>query len=167
MALRAGRVGVNPSEVDTNGKIKQSGGDYYTKEETNAEINKVANDIDIRYNNETGLPEWKERGADTFNPFSSGSSIEDYTKEETIRANTYTCNKDYGDSIVIVNTYQYDDMPLTLNGQAVSPIFTKYPTANGNCGLSMFHIEDLKNNDVLTFSSVIYNDRVSITILYK
>ena len=29
--------------------------------------------LDIRYNSETGLPEWKERGADTFNPFKSTS----------------------------------------------------------------------------------------------
>lgn len=31
--------------------------------------------LDIRYNSETGQPEWKERGADTFNPFSSKASI--------------------------------------------------------------------------------------------
>ena len=29
--------------------------------------------LDIRYNTETGKPEWKERGADTFTPFSSGT----------------------------------------------------------------------------------------------
>lgn len=25
--------------------------------------------VDIRYNSETGAPEWSERGADTFHPF--------------------------------------------------------------------------------------------------
>lgn len=77
MALKAGRVGVSPSEVDVNGKIKGGGStDVYTKEETNAEINKVADNIDIKYNSDTGKPEWRERGADTFNPFSSGVEID-------------------------------------------------------------------------------------------
>ena len=37
-------------------------------------INSGLSDIDVRYNSETGAPEWSPRGADTFHPFSSGKA---------------------------------------------------------------------------------------------
>ena len=37
-------------------------------------INSGLSDIDVRYNAETGAPEWSPRGADTWSPFSSGKA---------------------------------------------------------------------------------------------
>lgn len=38
----------------------------------NASLTENLNDISLRYNTTSSRPEWKERGADTWNPFSSG-----------------------------------------------------------------------------------------------
>ena len=41
------------------------------------QLNSSLDDIDIRYNSTTGQPEWRERGAGSFVPFSSGSKAEE------------------------------------------------------------------------------------------
>ena len=38
-------------------------------------INSGLSDIDVRYNAETGAPEWSPRGADTWSPFNGNSKI--------------------------------------------------------------------------------------------
>lgn len=45
-------------------------------------LNSSLRDIDLRYNATDAVPEWKERGADTWRPFSSGPSL-DYGIEIT------------------------------------------------------------------------------------
>ena len=48
---------------------------FYAKNSNLSErINSGLSDIDVRYNSETGAPEWSPRGADTFHPFSSGKA---------------------------------------------------------------------------------------------
>lgn len=77
MSLRAGRVGVSPSEVDELGHIKNggAGGDSYTKEEADNKFAKKTNltannkEFQFAYDSETGSYGYKAGGADTFHPF--------------------------------------------------------------------------------------------------
>lgn len=66
MALKAGRVGVLPSEVDTNGKIKQGGGD----------IEKVKEQIStFSFRDNEGQPQYKATEDGEWVNFSSGGGM--------------------------------------------------------------------------------------------
>lgn len=79
MALAAGRVGVNPDQVDSNGRIKNAGGpvDAYTKSETDTLLEAKANQSDLKANGKKfvfaysgGQYGYKAGTNGTFHPFS-------------------------------------------------------------------------------------------------
>lgn len=54
--------------ITTSTSVTEEG--YAADATTVAALNESLGGLDIRFNSETGKPEWKERGADSFNPFS-------------------------------------------------------------------------------------------------
>lgn len=72
--------------------------------------------LSIRFNSETGKPEWKERGADTFNPFSGNSN---FTITVVIVARArYTGNNFVAGSITITRTIRYENGELVYSTDA-------------------------------------------------
>ncbi len=63
---------------------------------TNAKVNELnsgLSDIDVRYNSETGAPEWSPRGADTWSPFRNEPVL--LWKGTGAKQNNITCTFDY------------------------------------------------------------------------
>lgn len=57
------------------------------------QINSGLSDIDVRYNSETGAPEWSPRGADTWSPFRNEPVL--LWKGTGAKQNNITCTFDY------------------------------------------------------------------------
>ena len=73
------------SVTGTSSSLEVGNADILATTEATKKLNDSLGGLDIRYNSETGKPEWKERGADTFNPFSSDPLQQGYyvTNQQT------------------------------------------------------------------------------------
>ena len=95
------------------------------------ELSESLGGLDIRYNSETGLPEWKERGADTFTPFKSGGfsevgftyfvagAVEVYyivKSDNTVVGATYNAGSVVGNKIKI-NTSSNSSVQALVDGE--------------------------------------------------
>ena len=72
MSLKAGRVGVNPKEVDGNGNLKESSNSY-SKAESDEKFETKANIGGLQFRVESGTAQYKTPEGDWTN-FSNGSS---------------------------------------------------------------------------------------------
>ena len=70
--ISGGNNKANKIEYDNSISRLQSTNVQNAIDELDEKINTEIQNIDIRYNDEIAKPEWKQRGADTWTPFSSG-----------------------------------------------------------------------------------------------
>lgn len=119
------------------------------------EINNSLSEIDIRYNSETGSPEWSPRGADTWSPFKSSFA------EETKFA-TYGRLNAGGDTIYF--TFSHPVLGIK-----------KITWSDGNIGLAQFvssysvsgNIVILNTSKRGDYGSFPQNLTISITVVYE
>ena len=125
---------------------------------TNTRVNEIDNslsEIDIRYNSETGSPEWSPRGADTWSPFKSSFA------EETKFA-TYGRLNAGGDTIYF--TFSHPVLGIK-----------KITWSDGNIGLAQFvssysvsgNIVILNTSKRGDYGSFPQNLTISITVVYE
>lgn len=72
MSLKAGRVGVNPKEVDVNGNLKKESSNSYSKAESDEKFETKANIGGLQFRVESGKAQYKTPEGDWVN-FNSGS----------------------------------------------------------------------------------------------
>ena len=96
--------------ITTSTEVTEEG--YAADATTVAALNSSLGGLDIRFNAETGKPEWKERGADTFNPLSSGN----FTITVNIVARTrYQSNSFVAGSVTITRTIRCENGNLSYS----------------------------------------------------
>lgn len=87
MALKAGRVGVNPSQVDMAGNVIGGGGDTYTKLEIDqllgskvgiGQLEANNKDFYFAYDETSQKYGYKLDGTGDFHPFEEGGSLDDF-----------------------------------------------------------------------------------------
>ena len=78
-------------------------------------LNNNLADISLRYDSVSGKPQWKERGADTWNPFSTGYSnvVKNYTHVSTdipgVASTTVKVPTGVTSCLVVGTTYSYNN----------------------------------------------------------
>lgn len=85
MALKSGRVGVNPSEVDSNGRIKSSGSGGYTKQQADAKFETKAHIGGLQFRESEGNAQYKLPNGDWVNFNSGGTSAEVLSGDSTYK----------------------------------------------------------------------------------
>lgn len=73
----------------TSGSLEVNDANILATTEATKKLNDSFGGLDIRYNSETGKPEWKERGADTFNPFKGEGGLKAYPSGSIITGEKY------------------------------------------------------------------------------
>ena len=101
--------------ITTSTEVTEEG--YAADATVVAALNSSLGGLDIRFNSETGKPEWKERGADSFNPFSCGNFT--ITVGIVARAR-YTGNNFVAGSITITRTIRYENGELVYSTDATN-----------------------------------------------
>lgn len=75
MSLRAGRVGVAPTEVDSNGKLKGGSSDSYTKQQSDNRFAKKTSLGGLEFREEDGVAQYKTPSGEWVNFSSGGTSL--------------------------------------------------------------------------------------------
>lgn len=118
MAIKAGRVGVNPSDVDSHGHIRGGGGgggSSYTKQETDALLNAKADKTTLgglEFRNNDGAPQVKVDGE--WVNFNKGGGIGFNVPNPTAENLTYRYTDYVSGGYQVDNNICYIDITVTL-----------------------------------------------------
>ena len=136
MSLKAGRVGVNPKEVDVNGNLKESSNSY-SKAESDAKFETKADIGGLQFRVESGTAQYKIPEGDWVN-FNSGSGgvgfniPDDATPitQSMVTQGSGWFNVLEGSKYYIDNKIVYVDILITCNNNFSSDAIIKLPVNN-------------------------------------
>lgn len=183
MSLKAGRVGVNPKEVDGNGNLKESSNSY-SKAQSDEKFETKANIGGLQFRVESGTAQYKTPEGDWTN-FSNGSSggigfniPNDLLMTNAIPESTVTI---LSGGYAIVDNILYIDFTLkdTSSSAGIGKIVIKLPegvvcTNTSMVGLCTPTVNSYKAGYVCQYSSTskeikigIYNSNIPENVEYR
>jgi len=154
MALRAGRVGVNPRIVDNNGNIKGLAGDSYTKTETDALLAAKADQSDLKANGKKfvfaysgGRYGYRAGASGDFTPFSRPGWNRPGDLEDATLVFTNITAKEGG--YAVNNGYVNVDLNIEVNDTSNNVTISAPFLGEDNDSITyMVYVSDVQGNDV-------------------
>lgn len=137
------------SVTGTSGSLEVGDVNILATTEATKKLNERFGGLDIRFNSETGKPEWRERGADSFVPFKSG----DFRLIASHDGDTLTFPEDCDKAVVIgvhafrKNDAAYEDSITSINISNVTSVTELY-SKSGLPGMKVYLVEGATTKSV-------------------